>query len=81
MVDQDYPESSGDSEDTGQNRTHDHEGQKHANEQDAKENILSNIRSMMMGDGGTGTSTSQPTRRRGMPGITLWRTFTAHNFK
>ena len=53
MVHEDYPEGSGDYVDMGQNTTHKHEGQKHAHEQDAKENILSNIRSMMMGAHGT----------------------------
>ena len=65
MVHEDYPEGSGDYVDMGQNTAHKHEGQKHAHEQDAKENILSNIRSMMMmGDGGTSAS-------QGMPGKTL----------
>ena len=66
MVHEDYPEGSGDYVDVGHDTIHEHEGQKHAHEQDAKENILSNIRSMMMGDGGTSAS-------QGMPGMTFWR--------
>ena len=70
MVYEDYPEGSGDSVDMGQNLTHDREGQKHAREQDTKENILSNIKAMMRGDGGTSPS-QQRLQTTPLPGYDL----------
>ena len=66
MVDEDKLDTSGDNLDKAQNKMNGNQEPKHKPRHDAKENILSNIKSMMNGD--IKTSPSQP-GERGMPGM------------
>ena len=62
----DKPDTSGDNMDKAQNKMNRNQEPKHKPEHDAKENILSNIQSLMKGD--SKASPSQPGKRT-MPGM------------
>ena len=67
MVDGDKPDNSGENLDRPQNKMKKNQEPQHKPKHDAKENILSNIQSLMKGD--SEASPSQP-GKRGMPGMT-----------
>ena len=67
MVDEDKPDTSGDNMDKAQNKINRNQEPQDKPKHDAKENILSNIQSLMKGD--SKASPSQP-EEQGMPGMT-----------